>query len=290
MKVTVLVENSRGPCPGVTPEFGLSLVIEGFFGTVLLDTGTTGLFAHNADALGVDLAAVDWLVLSHGHSDHGGGLATFLERNDRAPVILRRGADQPHYGTLAPGLPDLLHRARLVTRDISLDPEALALAGDRLRWLDADTWLAPGLRVLTNIPRVHPLAAGNRFLLAREGGHFVPDDFGHELLLAIVERDEAVVFSGCAHQGIVNLLEAVGRDLPGVPIRTVVGGFHLGLPRSEHMAVRRDEAHALGVELRDRVTGEIHTGHCTGTEAFEVLAEVLGTRLRALSTGARFDA
>jgi 7,8-dihydropterin-6-yl-methyl-4-(beta-D-ribofuranosyl)aminobenzene 5'-phosphate synthase len=290
MNVTVLVENSAGGAPGVAPEFGLSLLIEGFFGRVLLDTGSSGLFARNADALGVDLADVDWLVLSHGHSDHGGGLATFLERNERAPVVLCRGAERPHYGTLAPGLPGLLHRTRLVTRDISLDPRVLALAGDRLRWLDADAWLAPGVRVLTHVPLARPLAPGNRFLLTREGDRFEPDAFDHELLLAIVERDGAVLFSGCSHRGVLNQLDAVRRDLAGVPIRAVVGGFHLCLPRSERMAVTRDDARALARELRDGVTGTIHTGHCTGAEAFGVLAEELGPKLQALATGQRFDA
>jgi 7,8-dihydropterin-6-yl-methyl-4-(beta-D-ribofuranosyl)aminobenzene 5'-phosphate synthase len=290
MNVTVLTENSAGEAPGVVPEFGLSLLIEGFFGRVLLDTGSSGLFARNADALGVDLAGVDWLVLSHGHSDHGGGLATFLERNERAPIVLCRGAELPHYGTLAPGLPGLLHRTRLVTRDISLDPRALALAGDRLRWLEADTWLAPGVRVLPHVPVVHAPAAGNRFLLTREGGRFVPDTFDHELLLAIVERDEAVLFSGCSHRGLLNQLEAVRRDLAGVPVRAVVGGFHLSLPRSERMAISGDQARVLARELRDGVTGTIHTGHCTGAEAFGVLAAELGPKLQALATGQRFDA
>jgi len=289
MKVTVLVENSSGACPGVLPEFGLSLLIEGSFGTVLLDTGSTGRFAQNADALGVDLAAVDWLVLSHGHSDHGGGLATFLARNDHAPIVLRRDADRPHYGTLAPGLPDLLHRTRLVTRDISLDAGVLRGAAERLRWVDTDTALVPGLRVLASIPRVHPLPAGDRFLLERQGARLVPDDFRHELALVVFERDEAVLFSGCAHLGVLNLLEAARRDLPGVPIRAVVGGFHLVLPRSERMAHPRAEVVALARALREQVKGPIVTGHCTGAEAFSVLAEELGPKLRALSTGLRFE-
>jgi 7,8-dihydropterin-6-yl-methyl-4-(beta-D-ribofuranosyl)aminobenzene 5'-phosphate synthase len=289
MKVTVLVEDSRGACPDVEPEFGLSLLLEGAFGTVLLDTGSSDRFARNADALGVDLAAVDWLVLTHGHSDHGGGLATFLRRNPRAPVVLRRGAERPHYGTLAPGLPGWLHRARLLTREIGLDPQVLDDAGPRLRWIDADTALVPGLRLLAVTAQPHPAPAGNRFLLQQREGRFLLDDFRHELALVVYERDEAVLFSGCAHLGVLNLLEATRRDLPGVPVRAVIGGFHLVLPRSRRMAHPRSEVVALARTLREAVTGPIYTGHCTGAEAFEVMAGELGSRLRALTTGARFE-
>ena len=52
----------------------------------MFDTGQSELFSKNAEALGIDLGGVDIAVLSHGHYDHGGGLAKFLELNKTAPV------------------------------------------------------------------------------------------------------------------------------------------------------------------------------------------------------------
>lgn len=290
MKIAVLVENSPGSLAELMPEFGLSLFIQTRQATVLMDTGASGRFTANAEAMGIDLEAVDWLVLSHGHYDHGGGLETFFQRNRRAKAIVKRGADQHFYGSLMPGLPDLLHRSGLLTRYIGLDPKVLGRFSERIQWIDAPITLAVGVHVLTTIPRTYPLANGNRNLLVRRDNHFVPDDFDHELLLLMEEDAEAVVFSGCAHSGVLNMLDAVHSFKPDCRIRSVVGGFHLNLPRSEKMSVSENEARRLAVELGQRVTGVIHTGHCTGNEAFQVMKAKLGPRLHALRTGVQFEA
>ena len=76
MRVTALAENTSGR-EGLVAEHGLSLFVETDARTVLFDTGQSPAFADNARRLGVDLAAVDTVVISHGHYDHGGGLAVF---------------------------------------------------------------------------------------------------------------------------------------------------------------------------------------------------------------------
>lgn len=77
MKVTVLVENTAPQDSGLTPEHGLSLYIQYREHNILLDAGCSQAFAHNAQALGVDLKQVDLAVLSHGHFDHADGLRYF---------------------------------------------------------------------------------------------------------------------------------------------------------------------------------------------------------------------
>ena len=96
MTITSLLENTAARA-GIAAEHGLSLYIETATRRILFDMGQTDLFARNAEALGIDLSRVDLAILSHGHYDHGGGLAAFLEINQTAPVYLTEAAFLPHY-------------------------------------------------------------------------------------------------------------------------------------------------------------------------------------------------
>lgn len=97
MKITVLMENTALEGCGLTPEHGLSLYIEHRGRKLLLDAGSSGKFADNARALGVDLSAVELAALSHGHYDHADGLRRFFQVNDRAKVYVRPGAAGPYF-------------------------------------------------------------------------------------------------------------------------------------------------------------------------------------------------
>ena len=96
MKITVIAENTA-LCDEIGAEHGLSLWIETAEKTILFDMGQTDLYARNAGKLGLDLRKADLAVVSHGHYDHGGGLAHFLSANDHAPVYISRHAFGEYY-------------------------------------------------------------------------------------------------------------------------------------------------------------------------------------------------
>ena len=96
MRLTVLVENTAGSA-ALQCVHGLSFYLEAAGKRILFDMGPGAQFAQNAQALGVALDAVDFAVLSHGHDDHGGGLAAFCRVNDHAPIYLHRSAFGPYY-------------------------------------------------------------------------------------------------------------------------------------------------------------------------------------------------
>ena len=149
MRVCVLMENTRSS-PVYCAEHGLSLYLETGGHKVLFDAGQSGAFAENAQKMGVDLAAVDAAVLSHGHYDHGGGLRAFLAVNDHAPVYCSRYAFDEHRNAAG--------------KDIGLDP-ALA-ASPRLRYTGGCCRLAPGL-TLYNVaarPGLFPIVSAGRGL------------------------------------------------------------------------------------------------------------------------------
>ena len=213
IQITALVENTSAD-PRLGAEHGLSLYIETGAHHILFDMGQTALYAANARALGVDLAGVDLAVLSHGHYDHGGGLAHFLAANPGAPVYLSRYAFEPHY-----------HGS---TKNIGLEP---ALAQNlRLRFTGETTPLGDGLTLYAcnARPRRHDL--GSFGLTTVRDGAFVAEDFRHEQYLLIEPAGKRVLISGCFHKGILDLVEWFRPDV-------LVGGFHFSkLPLDETLA------------------------------------------------------
>ena len=87
MKWTVLSDNRSYDCC-LSTEHGLSILLTTDQHKILLDTGASDLFIRNAELLGIDLSDVDYVFISHGHSDHAGGLRYFMEHNQKAKVIV----------------------------------------------------------------------------------------------------------------------------------------------------------------------------------------------------------
>jgi 7,8-dihydropterin-6-yl-methyl-4-(beta-D-ribofuranosyl)aminobenzene 5'-phosphate synthase len=281
MRITTLVENDvLDGCDGLTPEFGLSLHIEIDETKILFDTGASDVFSVNAAALGIDLAAVGAAVLSHQHFDHGGGLARFLAANDHASIYLRESDVSARY----------FKALAVLKRPIGIDRELLEQSSDRFTFVSGSTEIAPGVFLLTDIGSGHARPAGNNRLFVKRDGRLVPDPFDHELLMVIRDGDGLVVFTGCSHHGILNMIDAALDRFPGEPVKAVMGGFHLiGLPIFNSMAASRDEVEEIGRKILSRLPGKVYTGHCTGERAFGVLSGVMGDTLEPFHTGSVID-
>lgn len=276
MRVTVLMENCT-PSSRLAARHGLSLWLELADGRrVLFDMGPDEVFLANARTLGVDVTTADAAVLSHGHYDHGGGLPAFLAACAAAgrdvPVYVREHAFEEHVS----GTPERHHA-------IGLDP---ALAADpRVRTVGQRHDLGGGLTLFSTPRRAHPAAKSNARLLMRgAGGALVPDAFAHEQSLLVEEGDRRVLVSGCSHGGILNLMDAA-EELAGAPLTAVVAGFHLMDP-SGGTVEDAQLTRALARELAAR-PATYWTFHCTGTDAFALLRDELGDRVRYLHAGSR---
>jgi 7,8-dihydropterin-6-yl-methyl-4-(beta-D-ribofuranosyl)aminobenzene 5'-phosphate synthase len=164
---------------------------------------------------------VDLAVLSHHHFDHGGGLAAFLEQNARAAIYLKHPVDGDPYARFLV----------LASKYIGIDKGLFENHADRFVFVDRFTEVAPGVYLLTDIERTYPRPESNRYLYLRKPGGWERDVFDHELILAVEEADGVVVFTGCSHSGILNMIKTVADRFPGRPVKGVIGGFHLlGLP------------------------------------------------------------
>lgn len=269
MRIITLIENTPG-APGCAHEHGLSLYIETARHTLLLDTGATGAFADNAAALGLDLSRVDTVVLSHGHYDHAGGLLRLAQLAPDARIYMQRGAGRDFY-----------HGERY----IGIDKAILSLPN--LHLLDGDCRLDEELLLFTGITGRRFWPQGNRELrVAAPDGTLVQDDFSHEQCLVITQNGQHILLSGCAHNGILNILDRY-RALFGADPDVAVSGFHMKkadpYTNAEWQVIEETGRALQGCRTR------FFTGHCTGKPAQERLQAILGDQLQALHSGEPLD-
>jgi len=122
--------------------------------------------------------------------------------------------------------------------------------------------------------------------LSQENGSYVPDVFKHELILVIREQDELVVFTGCSHNGILNMVETVEKLFKGERIKVVFGGFHMMNPATKKMTETHEEVLKIGRLLSEKThLKKVFTGHCTGKKAYEILKSQMGEKLGSFATG-----
>ncbi len=259
MRITVLTENTTND-PQLIAEHGLSLYIESNGIRLLFDTGQSDALLHNAAALGIDPAAVDTAVLSHGHYDHGGGLTAFLQCNAKATVYLQRRAFGAYYNAADKyiGLaPELQHAARLQT------------VGDIHTLNDNMTLFS-----CNDVQLLYPVEP---FGLQKQenAAALCPDDFLHEQYLLITEGKKRILISGCSHKGGCNLAAHFQPDV-------FIGGLHLSkLDPQTADAARLD---AIAAQLLTYPT-QYYTCHCTGETQYAYLKKTMGDRLQYLRTG-----
>lgn len=267
MRVTSIIENTSRR--GFPVEHGLSLYIELNDGMrVLFDMGQSAMFASNAKLLSLDIAAVDVAVISHGHYDHGGGLRTFLKENGKAKVYVHSDAFLPHYSLRETGL-------RYIGLDATLkDNERLVSCGDITR-------INNGMTLFADVHGNCCNPVGNHLLYGPEASE--NDTFCHEQNLIIEEEGKVVLFAGCAHCGIVNIMRKA-EELTGKAPTYIFAGMHLvksGLQEAEENTFISTLAH----ELKRYSNSKFYTMHCTGEEQYLKLKSLMDNQIEYLSCG-----
>ena len=291
MRITVLVDNTASASrPDLRAEHGLSLLIEAEGATILFDAGASPRFLDNARLLGLDLGSVEAAVLSHGHYDHGGGFAAFAAMNHTARIHVGPGAFEEHF----------LKVAGPFRRSIGVQAQVRNALGSRVEVVSASTEIANGVFLLPCGRRdgreppesgtsMHGEASPQPFLRKTPGG-IMTDDFSHELMLAAVDRGELVVITGCSHSGIMEMIAAARAAFPGLPVRAVIGGFHLANPATRKLTGTPESVAAMGRALaNDPSVRRVFSGHCTGDAAFDLLKREMGGKLWKLETGMRIE-
>ncbi len=256
-RITTLIENSQGEHLALICEHGLSFFVETGGCRLLFDTGQSGNFMANAAQLRIDLGDLDFVVLSHGHYDHSGGMRSLIEKTSSFELVVGKGFFRDKYA-------EFNGRHEFLGNNFT---EAY-LKNRKVRYSEMcgpTRELAPGVFVMTSFPRKHPdEAIKDRFKLL-DGDAFIPDHFDDEAMLVLDTPKGLVAVLGCSHPGMRNMLDAAKARL-GKPIFAVLGGTHLVEASHESMDVSLEYLHTTGIEV-------IGVSHCTGPEAMKTLGE-----------------
>lgn len=268
MLIKTLVENTS-ISKDFGSEHGISLYIETKKQKILFDVGASELFLQNVKKLDVSIADVDFLVISHGHYDHGGGLKSFLHENTKAEVFLHRLAFEKHYAIRPNDELDFIGLDENLKQN-----KQIVLTSDRF-------FINSGIQVFSNITQRKPRPKSNNGLFTEHKGQTVDDTFAHEQNLVIEEDGETLLVTGCAHNGIVNILEHF-HSVKGRMPNYVVGGFHLSSRsggNEDADTIDRIGQYLMGTKAK------YYTCHCTGIDAYERLKSTMGNSINYLSAG-----
>ncbi len=268
-RVTILYD-SFGKNPALTMDWGFAALVEYGGKRILFDTGNNAkIFEHNVKAVGVDLRNLDFVVMSHRHGDHMGGLAYLLKVNPTVKIYAPKersgvyGDDQPsstwyrkdaslpteqRYYSGAP--PEIIHMGE-------------AWPGANFQLIDRNTEVAPGI-----------------FLIA-----LVSDKPGtlelHELSLAIRTPDGVVLVIGCSHPGVEHIVQEASAIDPHIKI--LFGGLH-------QIQAPDPEVERIATVLRNQYKLQrVAPGHCTGEPEFAALKKTFGDHYVYAGVGSEVD-
>lgn len=251
MRIKVLVDNNTRDA--LQAEWGLSLLIEYEGHRILLDAGTTGIFADNAKTLGIPVEEIELAVLSHAHYDHADGLERFFEENKSAKCYIRSCCGE-----------DCFDRKK--DKYIGIKAGLLKTYGDRFVRIEGDYELFPGVTLLPHKTKGLDKLGEKVGMYRCQDGAWIPDDFSHEQSLVFETGKGLVICNSCCHGGVDNIIEEVKQTFPGKKVYALIGGLHLYKASDE-------EVLALAEKMRETGIEKIYTGHCTGERAVELLKQ-----------------
>lgn len=251
LKLTVLVDNNTLIGNSLYGEPGLSFFIEDEGKKILFDLGLTDVFLNNSRNLNIPLDDIDYIVISHGHDDHIGGLFHLINYyKDNPPkkkptLITHPLTFQMKYldGQIVGNVLTIEVISNYFNVKKTIQPfwitEKLAFLGEIKRTLPFENF-TPKANVLIN-------------------GEFMPDYLVEDSALAYDTDDGLVVITGCSHSGICNITNAAINLFNKEKVLDIIGGLHLLNPSDEKIQGTINYLSNLRPTL-------MHPCHCTKLE------------------------
>jgi 7,8-dihydropterin-6-yl-methyl-4-(beta-D-ribofuranosyl)aminobenzene 5'-phosphate synthase len=256
-------------------EWGFSALVEADGHRILFDTGARpDTVLNNAKELGVDLASITDVILSHNHSDHTGGLMTLRramsQKNPAALSLAYVGK-----GIFAPRRRETGQPVEfmLTTRR---DYEA---SGGHFTEYDHPVELWNGVWLTGPVPRKYPERNWSVKTQVQTADGWKEDNIPEDMSLVINTAQGLVLVSGCGHAGIINTLEYARASIRNAPVHAAIGGFHL-------YQLDDEKLQWTAAKLREFGLANFLGAHCTGIEAVYRIRELTGLDRKRCSVGA----
>lgn len=261
-------------------EHGLSLFINYKEKNILFDCGPSETLIENSKKMNLDLSNIDYVIISHGHFDHGGGIIPFLEINKKAKVYIHKSCNKNFY-----------FKNNSEKEYIGLDPDLFNKFSDRLIYTDNDTIkIDENIFLIQNIQLTKQITKNNESMLINCNDNFYKDNFEHEQAMFISDNNKNYLFSGCSHKGIINIAEDAKKEFNLNKIDFFIGGLHLVDDPTLRTAIKTSDLNEVAQYLKSNI-GVTYTCHCTGDEAYNYLKIdcELNQKINYLRTGSEIN-
>ncbi|NLX19350.1 MAG: MBL fold metallo-hydrolase [Desulfobulbus sp.] len=271
--LTVLCENSVAFPHGLIGEHGWAVHVDNGTHRLLLDTGQGLGLVNNSRVMGVDLSRLDAIVISHGHYDHTSGLPEALVACGGTDVYIHPDAFVDRYWCKDGECREI---------GIRYKQGYLESLGARFKPVVRFTEIFPRMYLTGEVPRVSDFEPPDRTMrLPADDGSWQQDALKDDLSL-IVDTDRGLtVVLGCAHVGLINILNHVAAHLPDRPIHMIIGGTHLGFADQRQFDATVAALDRFGIQ-------ELGASHCTGLANCARLQQKFGDRFFFAAAGTRW--
>ncbi len=256
LKLTCVVENTASFSSEFWAEHGLSILVEHEDKNILFDTGRSPEVLEKNMNLLDGFNDLETVVLSHGHSDHTGGLSTIL-KNSSADIYMHEKGLEAKYSSINGEM-----RFIGTVKEQEAGVNRMGFQDDlrsRLKLIKKPLKISSDIYIFTDIPMINDFEKEDPNLLIRKNGKFMTDTFQDEIIMAVNSDEGVVVISGCAHRGIINSVTAVSEYF-NEDVSAVVGGTHM---------VKADENRKKKTvkEFKKIQPNKLVFGHCNGFDA-----------------------